>query len=119
MAPSNLSAQITEAHEDRLQRLEGKMETVLVGQATTDVKLDTLVSKIDSGFSSISERLDKGEARFDKHDEDIKLLKDAESSRATRWNFVKKAVLPLMAGAAGVIMTHFADSIWVWLSQLF
>lgn len=125
MAPSP-TYQITEAHEDRIQRLESSMEKVAASTAATSVKMDQLVITVERGFSAVNarlddgnERLDDGNKKFHNQEHEIDALKALEASRGKRWAAVKGASLPLVFGAAGVIATKFGESIWTWLSHLF
>ncbi len=115
----NFSEQVTEAHEERLQRLEVDMKEVVTATATTGVKMDHLVEKIDAGFATINQRMDEGKVRFEKHDEALTKLQTTEDARASRWATVKKATLPLLAVAAGVIATKGGEHLWTWLISIF
>lgn len=121
MPPSNAAYQITEAHEDRIQRLEGSMEKVLVQGTTNALKMDNLAEKIEEGFNSIHSRLDKGDQRFDSHEAKLVDLKTADDARARRVGTIKRAVLPMIAASTAVIATKFGETIWetvkAWLSQ--
>ena len=117
---NNYSAHpMTEAHEERIQRLEGSMSEIKALTSASSVKMDYVIEKVDQGFKSVRDRLDEGAQRFDQHSSQITKLEAAEQGRTARWSFAKKAVLPLLGTAAGVVATRFGDSIWSALAQLF
>lgn len=107
---------MTEVHEERIQRLEGSMEKVLIGTTATAVKMDHLVETVEKGFKAVNSRLDEGATRFDEHKAEIAALKGKEEVRGKRWAMVKGSVFPLFAAGAGVIATKFGERIWTWLS---
>jgi hypothetical protein len=120
------SDQITEAHEERIQRLEGSMQQVLVQTTATGMKLDHVAEKIAEGFEAMNARLDKGAHQFDLHEqalaehkEQLSALRAAETARTKRWATTKKAALPLIATGAGVLATKFGEVLWTWISHLF
>lgn len=110
---------MTEAHEERIQRLESSMQEVVASTTGTSVKVDHLVTMVKEGFASINARLDQGADQFKKHEADIGAIKAENQARAKRWATVKAAVLPLLAAAAAVVATKFGESVWTFLSALF
>lgn len=121
----NGNDQMTEAHEERIQRLETSMNQVAATTAAAAVKLDNLVDKCVEGFEKINNRLDRGAAQFDQHESmlneqrlEISKIKENEAARAARWTTAKKAIIPLVAAAATVIASKFGESIWAWLKSI-
>jgi hypothetical protein len=116
---------MTEAHEERIFRLEDSMQKVLTSTTATAVKMDNLAEKIEQGFTSVHQRLDKGVAQFDQHEaaladhgREITRFKEAEARARRRWGLIKKAVFPLLAASAAVIATRFGENIWIWIVSL-
>lgn len=117
--PSYKSDSVVEFQEERIQRLESGMQTVATTTALTDQKLDHLADTVKEGFMNINERLDRGAAQFDqqaadisKTKADVAQLQAAEHGRSRRWMSIKRAALPILAAAAGVIATKGGESLW-------
>jgi hypothetical protein len=122
----SFSDPVTEIHEERLQRLETGMQNVVTSTALTSQKLDQLSDKISEGFITVNKALEKGAQQFDLHDAalseqqaEIEKLKGVEAARIDRWSSIKKAALPLLAAAAGVIATKGGETFWNWLTVFF
>lgn len=119
-------APITEIHEERIQRLEGSVQTLVVQGAESIIKMEHLAEKIEEGFQGINQKLDLGTEQFlahatalGEHRADLNKLQEVEAARAARVSIVKKAALPLLAAAAGVLATKGGESIWLWLTSVF
>jgi DNA anti-recombination protein RmuC len=116
---------MSEAHEERIQRLESNMEKVVAQTSASSVKLDHLTQKIDEGFRTIGARFEKGTEQFEEHSkvltlhkERIQNLQQVEAKRASRWKTLRKMCLPLLIAAGTAIATHFGEQIWTLLSHL-
>lgn len=108
-----------EDHGERLLRLEESVSDIKVSTALHTKSLADLAVKIDAGFSEVRTRLNEGTSRFDDHASDIEKLHEktaalqkVESTRVKRWANAKKAVLPLLAAGAGVIVTKATELSW-------
>lgn len=116
---------ISEAHEERIQRLETNMEKVVALTSATSVKVDHLTEVVKDGFQKIGSRFEKGADQFETHSKQLEqhklsLLKlnQFEARRANRWKWTRKLTLPLIIAIGSAIAGHFGDHIWTWLSHL-
>ena len=117
---------ISEAHEERIQRLETNMEKVVASTAATSVKLDHLTDLVKEGFVKIGERFEKGADQFESHAKQLEhhkanlhKLNQAEATRAGRWKWVRKLTIPVVIAVASGVATHFGEStVATWLSHL-
>lgn len=126
---------MTEVQNSRIERLEESVAELGKTGAETNLKVEHLGEKVQEGFAemraSLKEnfgkvyaRLDEGQERFkaqdgrlDKADAAISLVQQNEQKRAERMANVRKVVLPLFAGAAGVVATKFGEQFWAWLTR--
>jgi hypothetical protein len=120
--PSN---PVAEDHGERLRNLEESVGEIKISTALHAQSLAHLVEKIGDGFKAVNDRLDRGTSQFDAHEATIRTqqteiagLKVLEHNRASRWSTAKKAVLPLLAAAAGVLATRGGETIWAWITAL-
>lgn len=133
--PSQSNALI-EDHKDRLKGLEDDVTEIKVTTALATQSVANVMAKLDDGFRGLNEkledrhqqitrRLDEGAQRFEahadelkKHEQEIAGIKKIEAARNARWGVAKKAILPLLAGAAGVVATKSGEGAWSWLVKL-
>jgi hypothetical protein len=115
MAPLQLTGEMLEAHEDRIQGLEHEKERI----KGLEVKFDHLTDLVKTGFGEsreqfrgITARLDDGQRLFGAHEESLRLLQAGEDQRRARGAWVKKTALGLVVGGAGILVGKFAEVIW-------
>jgi hypothetical protein len=117
---------ISEAHEERIQRLESNMEKVVAQTAASSVKLDHLTDLVKEGFVKIGERFEKGADQFDHHSKQLEhhkaslqKLNQAEAVRAGRWKWARKLTIPILIAVGSGVATHFGENtLSTWLSHL-
>ncbi len=121
--PSN---PVIDDHGERLRTLEGTVSEIKTDTALHAKGLEVITEKISEGFRAVNERLDKGAAQFETHEkrldghhDQLKKIEHQEDARHKRLVIVKKATLPLLAAAAGVIAHAGGGWIWQFLAALF
>lgn len=112
-------------HSERLRNVEADVSEIKISSAVTTKSLEHIAEKITTGFAAVNDRLDKGAAQFEAHearldtqDKEIVKIQDVEKTRQSRLSVVKKAVLPLLAAAAGVVATKTGGMLWIWILSL-
>lgn len=125
--PNNILApdfkQSIDSHEDRLQRLENKLQDVAIKIAETDVKLDyvsaqleqsrhELADKLDEGFAATSKRDEKVFEKLEAQENRIQPLEAAFAKSKQRKDFWIKMTVGALLAAAGFVATKATE--WIW-----
>lgn len=119
---------LSEAHEERILRLEGSIQQIASKQAESLVKLEylgdkvdsglsTIVDKIDKAFGSVNQRLDTAADKLTSDDKRLTKVEDREVARLERATLIKKITFPLMIAAGSVGATHFGQILLAWLTR--
>lgn len=99
------------AQDGRLLSLEESVRDLAGSAERVEASQKHLISKMDEGFSKISEQ----SASFDKR---LKPLEAESEAAGKRWGVVKKFVLPIVGATAGVIGAKFGAGILAWFQTL-
>lgn len=99
--------QLTEFHEERIQRLEESQAEVAVQVAASSVKIDYLTGAVESGLARLEQKMDamaKVSDEVEKVGARVEKLESTELVRKERWSTLKKASLGLGVGAIAFLI---------------
>ena len=121
MAYPNGSAPIIDSHEDRIQRLESGQQKLVSQSTEALIKIEGLDKRVaethESLKSSIETGFEKLGSKLDGLYERVASLEKKNDQSTRNWDAVKKTALFVLIGAAGVVVTKFGESLWVWLTR--
>jgi septation ring formation regulator EzrA len=120
---------MVDAHEDRIVRIEDSImssnkllaeHAVVLENIQTqveDMKVE-LEDKIDRGFSTVTNQLDRSASAVQKiadalsnHEERIAKVEKTERDRKERWDKLKSAAVWIVAGLGGIFLKAFGETI--------
>ena len=120
---------MVDAHEDRIVRIEDSIMSSNKLLAEHAVVLETnqtqvedmkveLEDKIDRGFSTVTNQLDRSASAVQKiadalsnHEERIAKVEKTERDRKERWDKLKSAAVWIVAGLGGIFLKAFGETI--------
>lgn len=121
---------LTDSHEERIQRVEQTLQTVITSVAEFSVKQDYLSKQIEAIPEQIGDKLTATVERLEekiahshedaeeaKHtafglERRIEPLIEAASRRKATWQGLKKILIPLLIACGGVIASEVGKLIW-------
>ena len=120
---------MVDAHEDRIVRIEDSImssnkllaeHAVVLENIQTqveDMKVE-LEDKIDRGFSTVTNQLDRSASAVQKiadalsnHEERIAKVEKTERDRKERWDKLKNVAVWIVAGLGGIFLKAFGETI--------
>lgn len=131
----NSAAQLLEAHEDRIQRVERDVAELAKQSAEAILKINFLCQKVDALGEKMSEKLDssvhdiaqkveeiahtaqRAQRAAEELTTSVSALEEINTKKEKNWEAIKKIAYPLIIAAASVGATKFGQIAWDWLTR--
>lgn len=131
----NSAAQLLEAHEDRIQRVERDVAELAKQSAEAILKINFLCQKVDALGEKMSEKLDssvhdiaqkveeiahtaqRAQQSAESLSASVSALEEINTKKEKNWEAIKKIAYPLIIAAASVGATQFGQIAWDWLTR--